>query len=298
MATAAVLAGCGSSQPASPAGSRAPDRELATAVFPDAAYEADGELVFAAEQRLIRGCMAARGEPYRAGEVALAPPPSADALPSRDGDYGLAALIARADPAALRSARTPGRSPQARVLERMSPRRRARYERLLAGGGRPRRIALPGGAEFEYQIGGCTARAMTRLYADVDDYYRGVAMRNAVAAAVNVPLERDRRLLAGGRDWRRCMTAAGHRVRSPSDARERLYRAYIRARAVASVRPREREIAAADRRCGLRSGLYREQARARRAALAALSPRHVGWAKAWTHTRARAVLRARDVLSR
>jgi hypothetical protein len=166
-----------------------------------------------------------------------------------------------------------------------------------ATSGRPRQVTLPGAPGFRYQVGGCAARALTQLYRGADAYYRGLAMRNAVAAAVNVPLERDRRLLGAGRHWRRCMADAGHRFRSPNDARRRLYGEYIRARAVATVRQRERAIAAADRRCGLRSGFYREQARARRTALVALSPRHVRWAKAWTRTRAEAVHRARRVLS-
>jgi hypothetical protein len=44
---------------------------------------------------------------------------------------------------------------------------------------------------------------------DVDAYYRGLAMRNSVATAVNRALERDRRLLDAGRDWRRCMASGG-----------------------------------------------------------------------------------------
>lgn len=295
---AAMVAGCGSSQPASPAGSPAIDRALVTAVFPDAAYEADGELLHQAEQRLIRRCMAERGEWYPAARPALPPPPSADAPPDRGAGYGLAARFARVESEALRVARTPEQSRHARMLEQMSPRQRARYERLLSGGGRPGQITLPGATGFQYQIGGCAARALTQLYRGADAYYRGVAMRNAVAAAINDRLERDRGLRRAGDGWRRCMADAGHRFRSPNDARQRIHGAYIRARAVASVGPRERATAAADRRCGLRSGFYREQARARRAAVAALSPRHVRWAKAWTRTRAQAVLRARDALAR
>jgi hypothetical protein len=295
-AAALALVGCGATQPTPPVGSRANDRELAAALFPDAAYEAGGVVLFQAQERLTRRCMTERGWPYRGSEAALPPPPGADALPDRDAGYGLAARIARADPAALRNARAPERSPQARLLAEMSPRRRAAYERALVGDGRPRRIDLPGAPGLQYAIGGCTARALTRLYGAVRAYYRALTMRNAVAGAVNQRLERDRRSLVAGHDWRRCMAASGHRVRSPNDARERVYHAYIVARETASVRPRERAMAVTDRRCGLRSGFYREQTRARRAALGALSPQHVRWANAWTRLRAQALRRARAVM--
>jgi hypothetical protein len=292
----AALAGCGSSQPAA----RAPQPvagQLAAALFHNGRYEADGRALFRARSELVRGCMARRGFAYRADDGAL-PPPPAPVVPSLRDGYGLFARVSAVDPDVLRAARNPSSSANARYLRALSAPRRAAYEHALGGSSRAvRSVRVPGAPALSYQTSGCYARAIARLDGSLAGYYTQLAAQNEVAITVNRELARDRRLTRSLMAWRTCMRARGFAYRTPGDARDAVYDAYIRAPDRTRVRRRELATASADRACGLRSAFYDEQGRARDRALRSLSARHVRWMLAFARSRAAATRRARTILA-
>jgi hypothetical protein len=297
-AASVVLAGCGSSQPAGGAAARPAAAELAGALFADARYEADGDALFRARRALVRRCMAGRGFAFHADDGALPPPPRTTLPRTRDG-YGMYARLAAVRPSVRRAATDQSRSANGRYVHSLPTRRRAAYERALDGS--PQRRAtmrVAGTPPFRYATDGCYAAAVARVEGSLKAYYGRLAVQNVAAAVVDRSLERDAALKRSLAGWRRCMRTHGYRSGSPGDARDAVYAAYIRARRLERVRPRERKTAAADRACGLRSGFYRAQDAARARAVRALPARQARALQAGARARAAAARRARTLLSR
>jgi hypothetical protein len=170
----------------------------------------------------------------------------------------------------------------------------ARFRRALDGDPRAEAtVRPPDGPALTYRTGGCYAAALGRLYGGLHSYEWLVASQNAAALRAGPRLAHDARLAAAARAWRSCMAAAGFDDRSPAQARDRLFAAYIRAAHPQAVRARELATAAADARCAERSRLYAVEARARRGALA---PARWRVLSGLARRRAAAVRRARAVL--
>jgi hypothetical protein len=276
-----AVAGCGSTQPAAGPAPAAHAR-LAAAIFHDSRYEADGDALYHARERLIGRCMAREGFDYDGGADALPPPPQAS-LPRAGAGYGLQARLAGVPRAALVAARRHAR-----------PKRPAPgFQRALSGAGPPRTVRVAGAPPLSYQAGGCAARATQRVYGDLAGYYGRLTRQNVAAMDVNARMEADARLKRARRAWQRCMNG---RYRSPDGARATLYEAYIRG--AHGVHRRELRTAAADRACGLQSGLYAQEQRSRRVALAALPAEKARWALEFASRRAQAADRARALLKR
>jgi hypothetical protein len=270
---AAIVAGCGSSPPAT-----APRDDVASVAFSSAKQEREARTLVAAREQLVRRCMTAHGLAYPA--AAPAPPtiPIADAPPSADG-YGLFAQFAAA------------------------PRQRAvpsgvAYRRALLGS--PRRTAtlhLPDGLVVRYRASGCYPDAMATLYGSVRRYQLLVAQRNDVRNAAGEVLAGDPRLARALAGWMRCMAARGFRYPSPDAAREDLYDAYLKGSDRARLRRRELATSAADRECGQRTALYRTLARAQHDALRAMPSAERAVATSLARSHAAAVERARRIVS-
>ena len=272
---AAMVVGCGTSQPATAPPSTSGD--VASVVFSSAQEERQARTLAAARERLVRRCMAARG--FTVPPTAPAPSiPIADAPPSGAG-YGLFARF-----------------------ERPVPRRRtgpvrAGYRRALMGS--PRQtgtLRLPGGATVTYRSSGCHAQALGTLYGSVRRYQVFVWKRNAVRSAAGQRLMRDQRLTTALTGWMRCMRIRGFSYPSPDAARLAVYDAYAKASDRARVRQRELATAAADRYCDERTYVYAEFARAQRDAVRAMSRAERATAADLARTRAGALERARRIV--
>ncbi len=301
---AATVAGC-SSQPATGSSSSAPsassvDAVVAVVFRSSPAYEADGRALYLARQALIGRCMTRRGFAYRPSP--LLPEPAGAGRPATDAGYGLYrafATLDSAERAAVRAARTPSAQPQARYLRRLAPDRRAAYGRAMDGSSsQTGSLQLPGAGEVTYPTGGCYGRAIERLHGSLRRYYRLLTKQNAAGRTVAARLSGDARLQRSLAAWQRCMAARHLRHRSPEQARQRAYRAYLSARRPATARAVERTTASADRACARSSDVSEEQTRAKRAAVGALSDADRA-AMVWLgRLRALAAERARAIVAR
>ena len=268
---AAMVVGCGASQPA--AAPPAPRDELASVAFEDP----EAQTFAAARAQLVRRCMAERG--FTLPPTAPAPSvPTADAPPSGTG-YGLFAQFAK-----LARPRTAATEPGFRRALLGSPRQTGT-------------LRLPGGAVVTYRTSGCYAEAMATLYGSARNYQWVVFTRNTVRSTAGARLERDPQLARALTGWTRCMKLRGSPSPSPEAARLDLYDAYMKASDRARVRPRELAIAAADRYCAERTQIYAALAHAQHDALRAMSSAERAAATAIANSRAAALERARRIVS-
>ena len=271
---AAMVAGCGSSQPATAPPTTGGD--VATVAFSSAEEARQTRTLVAAREQLIRRCMAGRGFAYQPA----APPPAipvADAPPSRNG-YGLYAQLANGAP------------------RRAAPRGASIHRALLGSSRQTGTLRLPGGAIVTYRSRGCYAHAMGTLYGSVRRYQQLVWRRNAVRSAAGERLARDPRLAGALTGWTRCMAIRGFRYPSPDAARRGVYDAYLKASDRAPVRQRELATAAADRYCAERTAFYSELARAQSDAIHEMSTAERSAAAAIARGRAAALERARRIV--
>jgi hypothetical protein len=268
---AAMVVGCGSTQPATaPPTAR---HALASVAFEDP----QAQTFAAARAQLVRRCMAERG--FTLPTTAPAPSaPTADTPPSGAG-YGLFAQFARAE------------RPRATVTE-------PGFRRALMGS--PRQtgtLQLPDGAVVEYRTSGCYAHAMATLYGSVRHYQWLVFTRNTVRSTAGERLARDPRLAGALTGWTRCMRMRGFPYPSPEAARQDVYDAYMKDSDRARVQRHELAISAADRYCAERTKIYPELARAQHDAVRGMSRDERAAAAAIASSRAIALERARRIVT-
>ncbi len=183
----AMVAGCGSSQPAAaPPATRV---DVASVAFSSAQEDRQARTLAAARDQLVRRCMTARGFTYP--PTAPAPSiPTTDGPPSGAG-YGLFAQFAK--PAPRHTAST-----------------KRGFRRALMGS--PRQtgtLHLPDGVVVTYRSSGCYAHAMATLYGSVRRYQWLVFTRNGVRSMAGERLARDPRLAHALAGWTRCMKRRG-----------------------------------------------------------------------------------------
>jgi hypothetical protein len=271
---AAMVAGCGATQPAT--APPATGGDVAAVAFSSAEEAHQARTLAAAREQLIRRCMAGRGFAYQPAAPPPALPP-ADAAPSGAG-YGLFAQFADAAP------------------PRAAPRGASMHRALMGSPRQTGSLRLPGGAIVTYRSGGCYAHATGTLYGSVRHYQQLVWRRNAVRSAAGQRLATDPRLAGSLTGWTRCMSIRGFRYPSPDAARQGVYDAYLKASDRAHVRQRELATAAADRYCAERTAFYSELARAQRDAVGEMSTAERSAAAAIARGRAAALERARRIV--
>ena len=268
---AAMVVGCGSTQPAT-APPTARD-ELASVAFEDP----QAQTFAGARAQLVRRCMAERG--FTLPTASPAPSiPTADTPPSGAG-YGLFAQFANAE------------RPRADATE-------PGFRRALMGSARQTgTLHLRDGAIVTYRTSGCYAHAMATLYGSVRHYQWLVFTRNTVRGTAGERLARDPRLAGALTGWTRCMRMRGFPYPSPEAARQDVYDAYMEDSDRARARRRELAIAAADRYCAERTGIYPELARAQHDAVRRMSSDERAAAVAIARSRATALNRARRIVT-
>ena len=269
----AMVAGCGSSQPAAaPPATRV---DVVSVAFSSAQEDRQARTLAAARDQLVRRCMTARGFTYP--PTAPAPSiPTTDGPPS--GGYGLFAQFAK--PAPRHTAST-----------------KSGFRRALMGS--PRQtgtLHLPDGVVVTYRSSGCYAHAMATLYGSVRRYQWLIFTRNGVRSMAGERLARDPRLAHALAGWTRCMKRRGFPFPAPETARMSVYDAYLKASDRQRVRRRELATAAADRDCGERTDLYPVLARARQQAVRDMSRGERSAATAIASRRGDAVERARRIV--
>jgi hypothetical protein len=271
---AMVLVGCGSSQPAT-APSPVADA-VARVAFPSAREDREMRTFAAAREQLVHRCMAARGFSSPAAPVLSVP--VADAPPSRAG-YGLSRQFAKTTP-----------------LPAMPTETAASRHALMGSPHQTATIRLPGGMIVRYRSRGCYADAMGALYGSVRRYQLLVARRNVVRSAVGARVASDPRFVRATTGWSRCMATRGLPYRSPDEARQAVFEAYLKDPDRARVARRERATAAADLSCAERTTYYAALAQARDDALAEMSTAERAAAAALARPRAIALERARRIV--
>ncbi|MCP2341047.1 hypothetical protein [Actinomadura rupiterrae] len=184
---------------------------------------ADLALLDRAENALIAGCMHARGFVY------WPPPPPAESPPkdfpyviddvawARAHGYGMADQ--------LRIMRAHAANPNTRYVAALPPDRRRAYTLAMDGSGRADRVLsvrLPSGVTLHRTTDGCTARAKTRLYRDLNGWFRAEAIIDNISAEVQPKVRHDPRYTAARSAWSRCMAALHHPYAGPEEIRARL----------------------------------------------------------------------------
>lgn len=207
---------------------------------------ADRRSLHLAEQILIADCLRAQGFAYEVRTLADEPPPRR--FPYVLDDVAWARRHGYGRDEERRIAARKAADPNERYFRGLPP---GRQKAALAAlnGARPTGLSarMPGGGVVVASDEGCTARARSRLYGDLQGWF---AARLTVAnlTPLYVPKVREDtefRRAAGA--WARCMAARGHRYASPDALRE----------ALPGVRTRAAEIrlAVAEAGCAGESGL-------------------------------------------
>jgi hypothetical protein len=181
----------------------------------------EAALLHAAEQELIRVCMAELGFPY--WTIAYQPVPEYREFPyvvddvawARRHGYG-GALEQR-----LRQLRIS--DPNTRYFAGLSTGRK-RAALTAINGERPVGLeaVLPDGGVLRRSDGGCTSRAEHRLYGDVRTWFRVEQIVSSLGSMRRGRVAGDPRFQQAVQRWARCMRDAGHRYSNPSDLRASL----------------------------------------------------------------------------
>ncbi|MEV6965217.1 hypothetical protein AB0M47_08875 [Hamadaea sp. NPDC051192] len=167
-------------------------------------------LLYAANEELIRRCMAAQGYPY---QVAAAPPATTSQLfPYVLDDVAWAR--AHAYFAGGTSA-----EPANPVLAAMPDSRRAAYAQALNGGpgGTDVQVTLPGGDVLGHSTNGCEATAEGQLYGDFPAWFTATNAAQFLISRRQRQVVADPAYTAGVHTWVDCMSAAGLQVASPAE---------------------------------------------------------------------------------
>jgi hypothetical protein len=177
----------------------------------------------AAEEILTSRCMAAHGFTYVVPDLQQPPQeePRNDTYGSDDVGYAAAhgfGLTEQQAQGALRD-RAQADNPNAKVLNALSPSRRAAWEVALSGTGRDVVGAdTPGVGEVFTNADGCTADARRELYGDLATWGRTRMLATNLSSLVYPKVVSDPRYVAGLAQWRTCMKRAGLSYDSPAEA--------------------------------------------------------------------------------
>ena len=234
LAVAALAAGCGAADGDAPG---EPRTRLTSA---------ESDLLYVAEQRLIRDCMAADGFEY------VVVPPIRPDRKDAGRPFGIADVArARTDGYSEEAPSVPTARPNGRYVAGLSADRRRRYQRALDGTD-PAAIVVevPGVGTVFTSSDGCQSKARHHLYGDLRVWTRAKAIITNLPAITFPELRRDPAYAAALLTWRSCMSLRGFGYASPAEAVTA-----VRARSGPGVSPEERRTAVADAQCNSSSRL-------------------------------------------
>ncbi|WP_242902369.1 hypothetical protein [Actinomadura terrae] len=213
--------------------------------------QAESDLLYVAEQRLIQECMKGRGFEY------FVVPPPARSRPQAEQPYG-SNDVARAGTDGYSQRGTASEVPRdrsnGRYIAGLSKDRRELYRRALDGTD-PSAITVevPELGTIFTSADGCQSKARQRLYGDQRKWIRAKVIITNLPASTFSDLQKDPAYSAALGAWRSCMSGRGFHYSSPADAARAMTAA--RGSTTQSVRPAERRTAVADAQCNASSQL-------------------------------------------
>ncbi|MEU9513387.1 hypothetical protein [Micromonospora sp. NPDC048169] len=258
---AAVAGALGASRDAAPppadhGATALPPDPSAPAVSAPAASAPPAEVLYAAEQVLIRDCMQRRG--FRYWPVPRQPVPELREFPYVLDDVSYARRYGYGGALERRLQETIAADPNVRYARELPPERGAAAVRARNGDpGEPDalRVTLPAGGVLRRSSHSCTSEAERQLYRDLPGWYRVTRITDNLAGPRVGRVLADPRYADGVRAWRRCMRAAGHDVADPASARASAPEPTPVT--PGSVTPGEIRLAVAEATCATRTGLGR-----------------------------------------
>ncbi|MET8066277.1 hypothetical protein, partial [Micromonospora sp. NPDC005313] len=216
------------------------------------------DLLYAAEQVLIRDCMQRRG--FRYWPVPRQPVPELREFPYVLDDVPYARRHGYGGALERRLQETIAADPNARYVRELPPERGAAAVRAVNGDpGEPDalRATLPAGGVLRRSSHSCTSEAERQLYRDLPGWYRVTRITDNLAGLRAGRVLADPRYADGVRAWRRCMRAAGHDVADPASARASAPEPTSGSGTSGSVTPGEIRLAVAEATCATRTGFDR-----------------------------------------
>jgi hypothetical protein len=164
----------------------------------------------------------------------------------------------------LYSAYHPGKvPPNDQYVRSLSPAEQARYVRALFGPHSAyQKIHEPGGGSLSFPTKGCVAKGQRQLYGTPLTFQEVSVFPGDWLAQLGRKTTSEPAVVAKGKPWSRCVTAAiGIHFPTPDAIVERLKREYATEGATTAMHRREIAYAVADARCQFRSGLATVYAR-------------------------------------
>lgn len=208
-------------------------------------------LLYRAEERLIRHCMADNGFEYH--EI----PPPADNAGPRDFPYVIDDVAwARKHGYGVVEEGRPTANPNTAQFEKLSAARKQAWQKMLVGEGARVSVTLPDGPRYSISGEGCIADARRALFGDLARWYRASKLTEDLPTLVQRAVRDDPRYDAAMADWAGCMRRQGHQVSTPVELRDEHF---SRARTMKRVVARAAEIrtAVAEARCAQSTSLSR-----------------------------------------
>ncbi|GAA0939754.1 hypothetical protein GCM10009554_29800 [Kribbella koreensis] len=177
-----------------------------------AAITADDQaLLYKAEQRLIKQCMATAG--FRYDERPVPTPRTERRFPYVIDDITWAKAYGYDDP----DPASPTPNPNT-VYAKALPAERARiYERTLIGSGKQISFELGDGSRISTSDQGCLATARRELYDDLPRWFRARRTTDGIVYLVYSLVHHDERFAAAMKEWAACVRGRGYPVDDPGE---------------------------------------------------------------------------------
>lgn len=218
---------------------------------PGPVTEQEKALLYRAEERLIRHCMADNGFEYH--EI---PPPADNAAP-RDFPYVIDDVAwAREHGYDVAEEGRPVPNPNTAPFEKLSAARQQAWQKMLVGEGAQVSATLPDGPRYSISGEGCISDARRALFGDLARWYQASKLTEHLPNLVQREVRADPRYDAALADWASCLGRHGLDVASPTELRDQLF-SRTRTMKPAAARAAETRTAVAEARCARSTSLSR-----------------------------------------
>lgn len=257
-ACSAASAPEGAAPPAGPSPARPSSTDL-----PPQVSDSEAQMLWDAEQLLVRDCMARHG--FRYWVASWNPIPEDREFPYVVDDLAWARRHSYGSDIQQQIGRLRERNPNRRYLNSLpAERRREAFVAVNGEGPRPGATALradelearlPTGGVVRRSAVSCTSQAQRELYGDLRLWYRVTKIVQNVAGIRKGSVIKDRRFAAAVQTWSACMRERGHPYADPGKARAKALSRPPGGPGTRETRAAEIGIAVAEASCAHTTGL-------------------------------------------